>query len=89
LHIKPKAGDQPVSWEWELSFLHDDGEVVVATWDIATSAYDLTWNIPNFTLPTNYNWDFDRYDGKIAGKVKVVSIPSYKKHWYDGSLWFR
>jgi len=72
-----KRGDSPVSWEWKLIFPHSNGEAIVASWNTNTSQEDLTWNIPGFTLPSNYNWSYS-FDGKIVGRIKVVCMdPDY------------
>ncbi len=72
-----KSGDSPVSWEWKLIFPHSYGEAVVASWNTTTSQRDLTWSIPNFTLPSNYDWSYS-FDGKIVGRIEVVCMdPDY------------
>lgn len=72
-----KSGDTPTSWEWRLVFPHSGGEAVVESWNTTTSQKDLTWNIPNFTLPTYYYWSYS-FDGKIVGKIEVVCMdPDY------------
>jgi len=72
-----KSGDSPVSWEWKLVFPHSGGEAVVASWNINTSQKDLTWSIPNFSLPSFYDWSY-RFDGKIGGRIEVICLdPDY------------
>jgi hypothetical protein len=72
-----KYGDSPVSWEWKLVFPHSGGEAVVASWNSNTSQKDLTWSIPNFSLPSYYDWSY-RFDGKIGGRIEVICLdPDY------------
>lgn len=72
-----KWGDTPVSWEWKLVFPHSNGDAVVASWNTSTSQDDLTWNITNFTMPSNYDWIYQN-DGRVAGRIEVICMdPDY------------
>ncbi len=67
-----KTGDHvPVRWIWKLIFHHSYGECIAASWIVNSSSFQSTWNIPNFVLPSGYQWRYN-YDGKIPGKVEVV-----------------
>jgi len=72
-----KWGDTPVSWEWKLVFPHINGDAIVASWNTSTSQDDLTWNITNFTMPSNYDWIYQN-DGRVAGRIEVICMdPDY------------
>jgi hypothetical protein len=60
----------PVCWNWRLIFSTVDGEYIVKSWNAQGSNFTSTWNISNFTLPSNI-WNYN-FDGKIPGRVEVT-----------------
>lgn len=72
----------PVSWTWNLVFVHSYGDCIARTWTSTSTANTSTWNITGFSLPTGYDWYFN-YDGNICGRVELDVLDSDGYHHLD------
>ena len=70
----------PFLWNWNLKFFHKNGNYTVASIQNLQGQGASTWNIPAFTLPSGYEWQYNA-DGKIMGLV-TVSTSDYSD-WKD------
>jgi len=70
----------PYQWNWSLEFFHKNGNYTVASIQNLQGYGASTWNIPAFTLPSGYEWQYNA-DGKIMGFVTVSTTGYFD--WKD------